>query len=227
MPENVKISHVNYNGTTYDIKDAAHGTLTAQEISTGTSTDPKFISASVLSSVLSTAGQGTVTSVALTNATNESDFTITGSPITNNGTFTIVHANSVTPKTGTPALYPITFDKHGHITGSSTAVSVPTKVSDLTNDTGFITGGSNSSSAVTIVPTTDTVYSVSSIGTLPALSFAKDTTDTLQLNISWSQGTLPATPVSKTVWTGYSSATAGAQSFTGTNNIQSVGGNTF
>ena len=68
-----------------------------------------------------TTNTGTVTSVALTNASGESDFTITGSPITGSGTITIDHANTVTAKT-TQALYPITFDKHGHITAAGTAV---------------------------------------------------------------------------------------------------------
>lgn len=85
-----------------------------------------------------TKNTGTVTSVGLSNASGESDFTIGGSPITGSGTLTIEHANSVTAQT-TQALYPIKFDKHGHITGSGSAVTVPTKVSDLTNDSGFLT----------------------------------------------------------------------------------------
>ena len=73
-----------------------------------------------------------------------------------------------------------------------------------------------------------------SAGTLPSLTFAMDTTDTKQLNITFSQGTLPShaadtfsagtTPSVVTLpgrssvikaWTGYSAATAAAQTFTG------------
>ena len=71
------------------------------------------------------ASGGSVTSVGVDNATGESDFTITGSPITSSGTITIEHANSTTAKS-TQAVYPITFDKHGHITGSGSAVTIPT-----------------------------------------------------------------------------------------------------
>ncbi|MBO7733984.1 MAG: hypothetical protein J6S67_15575 [Methanobrevibacter sp.] len=50
----------------------------------------------------------------------------------------INHTNSVTAKT-TQAIYPITYDAQGHITGSGNAVSIPTQVSDLTNDAGYLT----------------------------------------------------------------------------------------
>lgn len=70
------------------------------------------------------ASGGSVTSVGLDNATGESDFTISGSPITSSGTITIEHSNSTTAKS-TQAVYPITFDKHGHITGSGNAVTIP------------------------------------------------------------------------------------------------------
>lgn len=83
-----------------------------------------------------TTNTGTVTSVGLSNASGESDFTIASTPVTTSGTITIKHANTVTAQS-TQALYPIKFDKHGHITGAGTAVTVPTKVSDLTNDSNF------------------------------------------------------------------------------------------
>ena len=85
---------------------------------------------------------GTVTSVGLTNATGESDFTITGSPITSSGTLTIKHANNITagtagttssqtPTAGTTFAIPyVTYDKHGHVTAASTAsVKIPDAVS--------------------------------------------------------------------------------------------------
>lgn len=85
-------------------------------------------------------GSGTVTSVGITNG---GGLTITGSPITTSGNITVGHSNSVTAKT-TQAVYPIKFDSNGHITGSGTAVTIPTNTSDLTNDSGFITGISSS-----------------------------------------------------------------------------------
>lgn len=51
----------------------------------------------------------------------------------------INHSNSVTAQT-TQAIYPITIDAQGHIGSYGNAASIPTKTSDLTNDSGFITG---------------------------------------------------------------------------------------
>lgn len=81
-------------------------------------------------------GSGTVTSVGLSNT--DSSLTVSGSPVTSSGSITVNHSNSVTAKT-TQALYPIKFDSHGHITGSGSAVTIPTKLSQLTNDSGYIT----------------------------------------------------------------------------------------
>ena len=101
------------------------------------------------------------------------------------------------------------------------------KVVTETDIANFITGGANSASSVSITPSTTSVYSMSSDGTAPTLTFAKDTTDAKQLNISWSAGSMPSRSQVTGLWNGYTSATAGAQTFTGTNNIQSAGGNTF
>ena len=81
--------------------------------------------------------EGSVTSVNL--SSSDSTLTVTGGPITSSGTIDVKHANSVTAKTS-QGLYPITFDAHGHITGAGAAQTIPTKVSDLDNDSGFITG---------------------------------------------------------------------------------------
>lgn len=51
----------------------------------------------------------------------------------------INHNNSVTAQT-TQAIYPITIDAQGHIGSYGNAALIPTKTSDLTNDSGFITG---------------------------------------------------------------------------------------
>ena len=78
---------------------------------------------------------GTVTSVG---AQGSNGITVTGSPITTSGTLTISHSNSVTAQT-TQALYPIKIDAQGHVSGYGSAVTVPTKTSQLTNDSDFAT----------------------------------------------------------------------------------------
>lgn len=51
----------------------------------------------------------------------------------------INHSNAIVAQS-TQALYPIAIDAQGHVTSYGSAVSVPTKVSDLQNDSGYITG---------------------------------------------------------------------------------------
>ena len=59
----------------------------------------------------------------------------TGISLSNNsGAVTFNHSNSVTAKS-TQAVYPITFDAQGHITGSGTAVTIPTVPGIATNTT--------------------------------------------------------------------------------------------
>lgn len=64
-----------------------------------------------------------VTSVGLTNT---GGLTITGSPITSSGTFSIGHANTSITAQGTQAVYPIKIDSYGHITSYGTAVTIST-----------------------------------------------------------------------------------------------------
>lgn len=82
-----------------------------------------------------------------------------------------------------------------------------------------LTSGSNAASVVTITPITTDVYSMTSAGsvTLPTLTFAMDTTDTKKLKITFEQGsvTLPGRSSVIKAWTGYTAATAAAQTFTG------------
>lgn len=54
-----------------------------------------------------------------------------------NGVSTVNHSNSVTAQT-TQAVYPIKIDAQGHISTYGSAVTIPTKTSDLNNDSGFI-----------------------------------------------------------------------------------------
>lgn len=89
-------------------------------------------------SLPSSGGEGTVTSVSVSNATN-GGLTVSGSPITTSGTINIGHSNVLTSAQTTQAVYPIKIDKNGHISGYGTAVAIPTNVSDLTNDAGYLT----------------------------------------------------------------------------------------
>ena len=78
-----------------------------------------------------TTNTGTVTSVALSNG---GGLTITGSPITTNGTITVGHSNSITAQ-ATQAVYPIAIDANGHITGYGSAQTILKKYStSITGD---------------------------------------------------------------------------------------------
>lgn len=59
----------------------------------------------------------------------------TGISITND---TINHSNSVIAQS-TQSIRPIAIDSEGHISSYGSPVSIPTKTSELTNDSGFIT----------------------------------------------------------------------------------------
>lgn len=90
---------------------------------------------------------GTVTSVGVSNSTN-GGLSISGSPITTSGTISIGHSNVLSSAQTTQAVYPIKIDKNGHISAYGSAVSIPSKTSDLTNDSGFV----NSSEAASAAP---------------------------------------------------------------------------
>ena len=70
-------------------------------------------------------GTGTVTSVAVSNATN-GGLSVSGSPITSSGTISVGHSNVLSAAQTTQAIYPIKWDKNGHITGSGTAIDMTT-----------------------------------------------------------------------------------------------------
>ena len=162
MPDQIigYIDRVNYEGDVYSIYDSAHSTLTQREINTGTSTEPKFITAKVFSDVISGLGGGTVTDVKLG---------------TTNGNATTVVTSG-----------------EAYILTKTAYNSSSNKIVTETDIANFITGGYNSPSSVVITPTTTSVYSMTSEGTTPTLTFAKDTTDTKQLNITWSAGSMPS-----------------------------------
>lgn len=70
-------------------------------------------------------GTGTVTSVAVSNATN-GGLSVSGSPITSSGTISVGHSNVLSAAQTNQAVYPIKWDKNGHITGSGTAIDMAT-----------------------------------------------------------------------------------------------------
>ncbi|MBR0470779.1 MAG: hypothetical protein IJJ55_06155 [Clostridia bacterium] len=102
---------------------------------------------------------------------------------------------------------------------------------------------SNAASAVTISPTTDTVYSMTSAGSVTAgvaatLVFSIDPNDSGQLNITFTANTptavtLPSRSAAKTVWTGYNSgvnntyAAAQAVTLTGQGAVTNASGEEF
>lgn len=86
-------------------------------------------------------GGGTVTSVAAQNATN-GGLTVSGSPITSTGTLTIGHTNVLDSAQNTQAIYPIKYDKNGHITAAGTAFDPSTKQNSLnTNQLAAVNSG--------------------------------------------------------------------------------------
>ena len=80
---------------------------------------------------LPSGGGGSVTSVAVSNATN-GGLSISGSPISSSGTITIGHSNVLAAAQTTQAVYPIKIDKNGHISAYGSAVTI----SDTKNTAG-------------------------------------------------------------------------------------------
>ena len=147
MPNN-QMKALKIGGTTYDIVDETSGyAKLASPTFTGTPTAPtptsgdsstKIATTAFVQDAMSGAGAGTVTSVGVSNATN-GGLSVSGSPITGAGTITVGHSNVLSSAQTTSAVYPIKIDKNGHISEYGSAVTIPTKTSDLTNDSGFIT----------------------------------------------------------------------------------------
>lgn len=84
-------------------------------------------------------GTGTVTSVAVSNASN-GGLSVSGSPITTSGTISIGHSNVLANAQTTSGIYPIKIDKNGHITEYGTAFNPSTK-QDTINDLEDIRSG--------------------------------------------------------------------------------------
>lgn len=117
-------------------------------------------------------GGGTVTSVSVENA-EDGGLSVSGSPITSSGTITIGHSNSITAQL-TQGLYPITYDKNGHITGAGTAVGKVSTTAD-----GLAPAISSANTQTAAIATNDLVFDATTgkYAKLPANAF-KDTTYT-------------------------------------------------
>lgn len=103
----------------------------------------------------------------------------------------------------------------------SGTVSQPTFTgNDVTFSGTFKPSGTVSTPTITVTPTTTTVKEISSLGSLPSLSFTVSAED---LKIDWNAGATP-TSSSKTVATGISSATSTQPTFTGTSSSISTSG---
>lgn len=82
-----------------------------------------------------TLGGGTVTYVAVANT---GGLSITGSTITSSGTISIGLTQLISSPPSSVAIYPIKFSKYGRITAFDSAITIPTKLTDLTNDGNFV-----------------------------------------------------------------------------------------
>lgn len=71
-------------------------------------------------------GGGTLSSVGISNATN-GGLSVSGSPLTSDGSITIGHSNVLTSAQTTQAVYPIAIDKNGHVSSYGSAVTINPK----------------------------------------------------------------------------------------------------
>lgn len=211
-------------GTTYNIVDQGARDLIA-EIESGTGwlgvtttplTDGASTNPILINGVSTTAEAGNLTSYGskefIFNGTvwqELGDMSMLGELAYKNsasGTFTPYGTVSQPTFTGTQQT--ITVD-----TTPAGTVSQPTFTGtegDIEAD--FTPAGTVAAPTITVTPTTDTVNSITDVGTLPSLTM---TVANENLTIGFSQGTLPTKGSAQTVMTG-ASATATAPAFTGT-----------
>ena len=142
-----------------------------------------------------TSNTGTVTSIGITNGTN-GGMTISGGPITSNGTISIAHSNILSSAQGTQAIYPIAIDKNGHISSYGTAIVPLTKENIIAGDNVTVTisgnnitiastgGGSSTLSEVSWTATdsrwstlTDGIYTLTIASTSTPVGYAKRNVD--------------------------------------------------
>lgn len=156
-----------------------------------------------------------------------------GTGLSKSGT-TLNHSNSVTAKS-TQAVYPITFDAQGHITGSGTAVTIPTVPGVATSSTAGLVkpwksySGASSGPTATTGTTAPTINSISNTsGKYYAVEM--DVNGRMFVNVPWSAGgDVPSTTGSSTTGitvSAHSTGTVrGVKSNTNTTASKASGGN--
>ena len=146
--------------------------------------------------------------------------TFSGSELTSTGNFT--PSGSVAISTGSgeanytpagsvsqPTFSGSEFTSTGNFTPAG-SVAISTAATGTAN---YTPAGTVSTPTITVTPSTDSVYSITDVGTLP--TFTADVTNE-NLTLSFTQGTLPTKGSAQTVVSGITSATATQPTFTGT-----------
>lgn len=176
---------------------------------TGTAAAQTFTGTSGTTDALNTATSGYTTSVGTATHAHGYDKTTSVTISTGNGTANYTPAGSV-PKTSTTAATVASSD-HTHNydkTTSASASYTPAGSVPKTTTTGTTVASSghkhnyDKTTGVTITPTTETVYSITGVGSLPSWTYTY-TESTKTLAFGWSAGSVP-TRASKTVMTGAS-----------------------
>ena len=170
-----------------------------------------------------TVSRGTVTSVAVSNATN-GGLSVSGSPITSSGTITVGHSNILTNAQTTQAVYPIAIDKNGHISSYGSAVTSMTPTSHTHGN--IANGGTISSTAVTPASTDYILISdTSNSGKIErGIAIGTDTTKYLRNDGTWQTVSTEDTKVTNTLATTtkyYVTGTTSSSTNTGTQSFDS------
>ncbi len=105
-------------------------------------------------------GGGTVTSVTVNNAT-DGGLTVDGSPVTTAGTITLGHSNVLSSAQTTQGIYPIAYDKNGHITAAGTAFDPATKQNTISDLETIRSGAALGATALQSFTETDPVFTAS------------------------------------------------------------------
>lgn len=145
--------------------------------------------------------------------------TFSGSEMTATGTFTPTGSVAISVGSGDANYTPAGTVSQPTFSGSEMTASASytpagsVAVSVGSGTANYTPAGSVSKPDITVTPTTDNVYSITDVGTLPSLSM---TVANENLTITFSEGTLPTKGAAQAVMTGASAALDNAPAFTGT-----------
>ena len=147
--------------------------------------------------------------------------TFSGSELTSTGSFTPSGSVAISVGSGTANYTPAgsvsqpTFSgSELTSTGSFTPSGSVTITQEETGTANYTPAGTVSTPTITVTPATDSVYSITDVGSLPSLTMTVDANE--NLTISFAQGTLPTKGSAQTVVSGITSATSSQPTFTGT-----------